>query len=161
MSFLLDANVFIQAHRFYYPMDVFPAFWEWLEEENTKGNICSIIPILDEITAGDDELSDWMTDLDRNDWFLPVDEEKVQLDFSEIVNWVSQQSLFKETAKKEFLSVADPWLIALGRSGYTVVTQEKSDPKSKKKIFIPDVCREFGVPCINTIELIRKLNGRF
>ncbi|QBG48559.1 DUF4411 family protein [Verrucomicrobia bacterium S94] len=45
--------------------------------------------------------------------------------------------------------------------GRALVTQEKSDPKSRKKIFIPDVCCSSGVHYMSTIDLIRNLGGRF
>jgi hypothetical protein len=37
MAYLLDANVFIQAHRLHYSFDFCPAFWDWLVVKNNKG----------------------------------------------------------------------------------------------------------------------------
>jgi hypothetical protein len=60
---------------------------------------------------------------------------------------------------------ADAYVIALARrhSG-TVVTQEtpaaeKRNPK--RTHFIPDVCRELGVPCISLLGLMRREGWRF
>jgi hypothetical protein len=36
LSYLLDANVFIQAKNLHYGLDFCPAFWEWLVESNIK-----------------------------------------------------------------------------------------------------------------------------
>ncbi len=66
------------------------------------------------------------------------------------------------TRARRVKRVADPWLIAKAKTGkLTIVTEETSDPKSRKKIFIPDICKEHHVPYINTIGLIRSLGGRF
>ena len=34
MTYLLDANIFIQAKNLYYNFDICPAFWDWLDREN-------------------------------------------------------------------------------------------------------------------------------
>lgn len=34
MTYLLDANIFIQAKNLHYGFDFCPAFWDWLEHEN-------------------------------------------------------------------------------------------------------------------------------
>ena len=75
MKYLLDANVFIQAHRFYYPFDVFPSFWTYLQEQNEQKNIFSVLEIYDELKKGEDELWEWVSKLDKENWFLPVDNE--------------------------------------------------------------------------------------
>ncbi len=162
MRYLLDSNIFIQAHRFHYPFDVFPVFWNWLEKENEKGSIGSIDGVFDEIKAGDDELSNWMKAADAEKWFLKCDDEETQHCYAEIVNQIMGNTQYKATAKEEFLGVVDPWLIAKAKAEeLTVVTQETSDPQSRRKVFIPDVCKEHRVPYINTIDLIRALEGRF
>ncbi|MDF1569072.1 MAG: DUF4411 family protein [Spirochaetaceae bacterium] len=163
-SYLLDANIFIQAHRERYPFDVFPIFWEWLESENEKGTITSIDPVYKELNppSGTDELSAWTKTLNKSQWFLPVDDEACQISFAEIANWTYRHPTYKQTAKDEFLDIADSLIIAKAKSmGITVVTQEKSSPNSRNRIQIPDVCREFDVPCINLLQLIRTLEARF
>ncbi len=60
---------------------------------------------------------------------------------------------------------ADAYVIALARlRGGLVVTQEtpaaeKRNPK--RTHFIPDVCRELGIPCISLLGLIRREGWRF
>lgn len=162
MKYLLDANVFIQAHRFYYPMDVFPIFWEWLKKENDNGLLFSLDLVYDELKIGEDILAEWCNKLDRASWFLSSEDEATQNSMSDIANWTIRQDKFKDTAKSEFLSVADPWIIAKAKTdNMTVVTQEKSKPESKSKIFIPDVCIAFDVNYINTVEMLRTLGGKF
>ncbi|EQD26866.1 hypothetical protein B1B_19421, partial [mine drainage metagenome] len=57
MTYLLDANVFIQAKNLHYGLDFCPAFWEWLIENHAAGKVGSIDKVGDEIAVGSDELS--------------------------------------------------------------------------------------------------------
>ena len=162
MKYLLDTNVFIEASRFYYPMDLFPFFWDWLIEENKKGLIFSIDWVYDEIKKGKDKLSEWCDKLDEKNWFLSSHYEVTQCIFSDIANWVMNHGKYTKAAKDEFLSVADPWIIAKAKAdNFIVVTQEKSEPQSKKKVFIPDICNESDVKYTNTVEMLRKLQAKF
>lgn len=143
-------------------MDVFPGFWDWIEAQNENRIIASTHSIREELTAGNDDLSIWTKDLNKSNFFLPDDDEQTQIYFGQIVNWAQENDHFKPTAKEELLRGADPLLIAKAKShGSIIVTQEKSDPQSKKKIFIPDVCNHFNVPYIDTVGMLRKIGGRF
>ena len=51
-KFVLDTNVFIQAHRNYYPFDFHPAFWKCLEHYHQKSRIRSIDKVREEILRG-------------------------------------------------------------------------------------------------------------
>lgn len=162
-KYLLDANVFIQAKRFYYPFDIFPGFWEWLDREMENGVLGSIIPIYDELTAGSDILSQWAIERKDSGWFLPVEEVETQEQYSVIASWaVNPAQKFKQTAQEEFLFVGDSWLIAKAvAENRIIVTHEKYDANSQKRILIPNVCRAFGIEYIDTVELIRRTGARF
>ena len=41
-KYLLDTNIFINAHRQYFPIDFCPAFSSFLEKLNQKGEVYSI-----------------------------------------------------------------------------------------------------------------------
>lgn len=57
---------------------------------------------------------------------------------------------------------ADAWLVAFALSqGIPLITYEKSEPNSKKKIKIPDVCIQFGVSYHSTIDMFRLLGESF
>jgi len=56
---LLDANVLIDAHRDYYPMDRVPEFWRWLENLGTRSMAKIPAEILDELKVGKDDLASW------------------------------------------------------------------------------------------------------
>ena len=60
---------------------------------------------------------------------------------------------------------ADAYVVALAqRQGAIVLTQETAASekhKPKRTHFIPDVCRDLGVPCINLIGLMRREGWKF
>ena len=58
MTYLLDANVFIQAKNLHYGIDFCPAFWDWLIEGNHAQKVFSIDKVAAEINAGGDELAE-------------------------------------------------------------------------------------------------------
>lgn len=41
MTYLLDANVFIQAKNLQYGFDFCPAFWDWLDEQSEAGHVAA------------------------------------------------------------------------------------------------------------------------
>lgn len=162
MNYLLDANVFIQAHRLHYPFDVFPGFWNWLEQENENGVIGSIDWVYNEIKDGQDALADWMKGLGSSEWMIECDDEETQQCYTDIANQVMGNSHYTPLAKEGFLGVADSWLVAKAKAlGMVIVTEERSNPQKRNQIYIPDICKAYKIPCINTIDLIRTLGGRF
>ena len=44
-KYLLDTNIFINAHRQYFPIDFCPAFWSFLEKLNQKVKYIGKTPI--------------------------------------------------------------------------------------------------------------------
>lgn len=71
----------------------------------------------------------------------------------------SKSDVFSIAEKAHFAqnNVADPFLVAKAmKYGYTVVTYEIS-ANGGRKIKIPDVCKEFGVKCININDALREL----
>ena len=159
--YLLDANVFIEAKNFYYGFDTFPGFWEWLDAEHSNGHLRSIKPIRDELLKGSDDLAAWIEERKDSGWFLTVDDVDTQHNLALIAVWVMGQP-FKEVAKSDFLSGSDPWLIAKAKAiGATVVTQENFDAQCRRKVKIPNICRAFNVPYINTFDLLRQMGATF
>ena len=71
MAYLLDTNVFIQARKLYYGMDFCPAFWDWLITKHAEGQVFSVKKVYDEIAASNDELVDWVDELDGSFFIEP------------------------------------------------------------------------------------------
>ncbi|NLV92260.1 MAG: DUF4411 family protein [Firmicutes bacterium] len=59
---------------------------------------------------------------------------------------------FRDSAKNEFASGADPWLVAYACAyNCSVVTQEVYKPETQRTVPIPNVCIEFNVGLIPLI----------
>jgi hypothetical protein len=158
MSYLLDANIFIQAKNLHYGLDFCPAFWEWLVEQNKTGKVFSIEKVGDEIQAGDDELSVWAKGLDDS-FFLEPDE-KVLASLGDVSQWATSNG-YEPTAITTFFQVADYYMVGHALAhGHTVVTHEIPSP-SVKKIKIPNACVGVGVKPITPYEMLRIEHARF
>jgi len=161
MKHLLDANTLIEAKNRYYGMHICPGYWSWLILQNQALELASIGPVKDELTKGNDELAVWADD--NPVLFHDISDAPTQAAFVNVVEAIAQQSRdMKVGALDEFLGGADPWLIAKAMStGATVVTHEVLNLEVKRKFIIPNICRMFDVPCMNTFELLTKLEARF
>ena len=157
-KYLLDANVFIQAKNLHYGLDFCPAFWNWLIEQNSSGNVASIEKISDEIQSGADELWDWAKQRGEG-FFLPADDPVIPA-LQLVSTWVTSQQ-YEPAAVSTFLQVADYWLVAhaLGHS-CTVVTHEVPSD-GVRKVKIPNVCIGMKIKCINPYEMLRRERAKF
>jgi hypothetical protein len=153
MSFLLDANTFIEAKNGPYPFDICPAFWSFVEKENEAGRAFSIKPIGTELCAGNDQLAKWAAN--RKGLFVPLDPPAHEA-AKDIMQYV-QSNGFLPAAKAKFLSGADPFLIAYAKAhSHTIVTHEVRDRSGNwNKVKIPNVAHEFDVPCVRVIDWLR------
>jgi hypothetical protein len=162
--YLLDSNIFIQAHRMHYPFDVFPSYWNKLLTLSNNNAISSIDKVKKELceVSTPDQLSVWcINDMDSSFF---IDTQECIDKYAEIAIWTHSQSQFTQNAKDEFLStdLADPWLIAYAlKNDCIIVTHEISQPLARKKIKIPEPCNHFGVKFITPIEMFRELGEQF
>jgi Domain of unknown function (DUF4411) len=155
--FWLDTNTFVEAKNRWYPFDRVPKFWAFLAKEIKDGSICSPKAVYDELMQGKDQVTTWVRTR-KDDGLCVAADADVQTKYREIAAFV--QSKYPRNQYEEFLSGADPWLIATAmRFGGTVVTQE-SDSR-RKKIRIPTVCTEFSVPCTDTPGMLAHFNPVF
>ncbi|MDU9026198.1 DUF4411 family protein [Pseudomonas corrugata] len=161
MKHLLDTNTLIEAKNRYYGMTICPAYWSWLLLQNQAFELASIVTVKDELTRGKDDLAEWAKD--NASLFQDISDGQTQAAFGQIAAAIAEQSAkMKVGALEEFLSGADPWLIAKAMTtGATVVTHEVLNREVKRKFIIPNVCEMFGVPYMNTFELLNKLEARF
>jgi len=161
MIYLLDTNTFVEAKNRYYNMTVCPAYWQWLRQKFASHDVASISMVGDELKKGDDELADWAKD--HPALFIGVDDVGTQTCFAQVANLiVSQSAQMKAGAVEDFLSGADPWLIAKAMATHgTVVTHEAYNPNAKRKFLIPNVCEQFGIGWMNTFDMLSRLEARF
>jgi hypothetical protein len=158
VSYLLDADVFIQAKNLHYGLDFCPAFWEWLIASNAAGLVLSTEKVGDEIEAGGDELSAWANG--RGAGFFVKPDAAILPALGTVSTWATGQS-YEPAAVNTFLQVADFYLVAHALAhGYTVVTHEIASA-STKKIKIPNACIGLGIKCMTPFEMLRRERARF
>lgn len=158
MSYLLNANVFIQAKNLHYGFDFCPAFWEWLVERNISQRVFSIDKVADEIAVGDDDLKAWAKKQGASFFFM-IDA-NVAAQFRKVSEWAKSQN-YEPVVINTFLQVADYYLVAHALAGkYAVVTHEVPSG-STRRIKLPKVCAGLGLRCMNPYEMPRRENARF
>ena len=156
MIFLLDTNIFINAHNVHYRINIFPSVWNFFAE--TK-EIKSIDKVFDEITKGDDGLVKWGND--NESLFLPTSSKEIQDQYRIISKFVQDEYEKQENINK-FLGGADPWLIAYAIiKEATIVTFEKTGGYKSLEIKIPNICKKYGVKYIETYQLFEEFGAKF
>jgi hypothetical protein len=159
LTYLLDADVLIQAKNRHYPFDVCPGFWDWLDSAHGRGRVFSIARVCDEVCAGADELAEWAKA--RASFFLEPDD-AVSQGMREVSAWVtSTNPPYTSAAIVQFLGAADYYLVAHARAhDFTVVTAEVA-ADSVKKVKIPNACTGLGVPSVDVFAMLRAEGARF
>lgn len=161
-QYVLDSNVFIEAHKRYYAFDICPGFWEWLSHRSTRSGIVSIDRVKAEIVGYEDPLSDWAESTAPPELFVSTEEQDVVKAHGRVMDWVRENPQFRPQARRKFAVGADGWLVAYAIVYDAVLlTDEVYDKDAKKVVKIPNVCKEFGVCYMNTFKMLRQLQVRF
>jgi predicted nucleic acid-binding protein len=159
-KYIMDANVFITAHRQRYPFDVAPSFWEQLVDK-AADKILIIEEVQNEILKGKDLLADWYSSQSPNFTVLRIPEQEVIGAYRKIINFVNDNKRYTQSAKDEFASIADSWLCAYALAyGSTIVTLETYQAGVKNRVKIPNVCKEFGIRYIDLLQFMREVGIR-
>jgi hypothetical protein len=152
----VDSSSLMDWQARYYPPDVFESVVTRVEQLVVAGRFLAPALVQEEVNVvGGGDLIRWMKD--RRSIFVPTadtlaEAQKIQNQFTGL-----------RDPKAEY-EEADAYVIALARMrGGIVVTQEtpaaeKRNPK--RTHFIPDVCRELGIPCISLLGLMRRENWK-
>lgn len=161
-AFLLDANVFIEAHRRYYGFALCPGFWDCLLHCSSNGQLLSIDRVKAELAGSGDELSAWATSAPA-EFFASSLDGLVAEQYREVVRWVYGNAQFLKSAQDDFCSGgADPWLVAYARVyGGIIVTQEVTRPEARSRVPLPNVCDQFNIAYLDTFTMLRRLGARF
>jgi Domain of unknown function (DUF4411) len=160
--YVLDTNVFVQAHRRHYAFDICPGFWDCLIHYHQTGRIVSIDRVRDEILDGD-ALETWAKNSAPTTLFALTADASVTNNYAAMVGWVQNEAQFKSEAKAEFARVADGWLCAYAKahSQHVVVTHEELSPDAKKRVPLPNVCKQFAVDYIDPFAMLKDLKAQF
>lgn len=161
-TYLLDANVFIQAKNSYYAFPICPGFWASLLGHHKPGRLCSIDYVRQELLRLNDELADWVKDEVPAEYFCSTQVDEVRAKYRKIIIWSQRNPQFTDPAKADFAASADGWLVAYAwTNNMVIVTQEQLRPDVKIRIPIPNVCKEFGVRYTDTFLMLEALRIKF
>lgn len=163
-KYILDSNVFIEAHRRYYSFDIAPSFWWFLINEAKVNKIISIDRVYTELIKGKDELAEWIEKEFSFAFIETNTDSKILKKYAELMKWANSQTQYSQNAIDDFAQVenADSWIIATAIANkYTIVTHEVLDSTIKKKIPIPNVCEDFNVNYVDTFKLLKELDFKF
>ena len=159
--FVLDANVFIEAHKRYYGLGLCPGFWKCLRFYGKGQKLLSIDRVRQELLQLPDALSQWVKETPKA-LFVSSAEPEVSSAFEEMSTWVHANTQFRTEAKEEFARAADGWLAAYAKvQRAKVVTFEQYRPYVKRRVPLGNVCHQFGVPMVDTFSMLRDLEVRF
>ncbi len=154
----VDTSFFMDWQARYYPLDVFMTLNTRIEQLIKSRDFRAVELVKEEINAiGTPDLKTWVSS--HKTLFAPLAPD-VQLEAAAI-----------EAKYPDLLDIkspyqsADPYVIAFAKlQGGVVISQETSVQEKRspaKKHYIPDVCRDLGVPCINLLGLMRREKWKF
>lgn len=158
----VDTNIFIDWWERRYPPDIFSSLKACFEALVAEKKIFAPKLVLTEIErVASPELKKWAKT--HSSIFVPPDE-SIQMEAGKIID---TYSIIDPDAQYE---EADSFVIALAKSrGFLVVTHETSvklksrskRPPYSERVYIPDVCSDLNIPCIELIELMRQEGWTF
>ena len=144
MTYLLDANVFIEANKRYYSKEIVPSFWEFLEKDN---DVFTINKVKEEIKAGKDELVEF---IDK----IKICDKGLNNHASDIAEYIYQT--YDPEKSNDFLNKADFPLACIAKANnFIVVTHEKLLGANAEKVTIPNICKNFDIGWMNTFQMLK------
>jgi len=164
LLYLLDANTLIDAKRDYYPIDRVPEFWSWLVFQGQQEKIKIPIEVYEEFSDTKDKdgkmdtLASWADETEVKDALL-FEEEAEQ----DLVAQITYGGYVAHPTDDELKKIGrDPFLLSYALSdkkNRCIVTTETSKPsRHGANRHIPDVCKDFGILCINNFQMIKEIN---
>ncbi len=168
MQYLLDANVLITANNQYYEIDRIPHFWDWIAKHASLDIIKLPEEMMREITP-DKQYNTFLDWLANNRIALTLNREQIQPYLNTVfqrgygISQTNQATAgFTESNANDAVLIAYALAESANRKVVTLESvQETGDqlpiPRRRK---IPLVCRQLGVECIDTFDLIRELDFR-
>ncbi len=153
----VDTSAFIDWQFRYYPSDIFSSLLDKVDQLLKEKRVFASSLVKEEINAvGGAELTAWAKA--RSPLFVPLNEligeaQAIQNRFPGL-----------RDPKAEY-DEADAYVIALAKlyegeviTGETSFSEKKNPKRSH---YIPDVCRELGIPCISFLGLMRREKWKF
>lgn len=149
----LDTSVFMDWQARYYPLDVFKSLEGKIDELLAAGELAAVQLVKEEIdSVGTPGLQAWAKN--HAALFAPMTPDlqaagaKIEAAYPDLMD------------PKGLHESADAYVIALAQlKNGVVVSQETSAAEKrnpKRTHYVPDVCRDLGVSCINLLGLARR-----
>ena len=148
----IDSSAFMDWQARFYPVDVFTSILDRVELLIVAKRFVAPALVREELgVVGTPDLIAWAEA--HKPIFVPTGELLVE------AQTIQNRFPGLRDPKAEY-EEADAYVIALAKlRGGIVITQETpaaEKHKPKRSHFIPDVCREMGVPCFNLLGLMRR-----
>lgn len=144
-KYSFDTSAFIDSWRRYYPIDVFPNLWKFIEEKLTSNVIVASSLVSDEINYQEDELTDFINNF-KDNFILP--NKNVQEFVALLIN--NEKFLQWSTNKG---NEADPFVVSFAKVHKLIVVSYENVRKDKNSI--PAACHELGVDHFTFLEFLR------
>lgn len=145
MKYVFDTGAFIVLKN-YYPT-TFTTLWGRIDALAANGTIVSVREVFNELHNYNDVdfIQDWAKQ-HKAIFAKPSNDELLVV--QQILAIPHFQTLIGNKAILKGTPVADPFVVAASKviKNATVVTQERLKPQAAK---VPNVCKHFGVPCID------------
>jgi hypothetical protein len=156
MIYIFDSNS-LSKLKHYYPT-VFKSVWSGLDALVASGNLISTREVWNEMQQGSPNahVQAWVK---KNKQIFQT---PVAAELKEVANILAVPHFKTLIGTKQQLNgtpVADPFVIALAKTcAGTVVSEEDFKPNASK---IPNVCKHFGVACMNLEEFMQVQGWNF
>lgn len=160
-KYLLDSNYWINAGNFY-PQDLFPSFWNSMENLMLTGAVVIHQTVLDEINRREDTVSKWLHSVEGLDP-MPISEETFN-QYLVCCNWVEREEQgYTRAAIDEFEqnSRADAWICAAAAVSDLILVTDEKKSNSPNHVKIPNVCSAFNIPCMTNLDFMREMRFSF
>ncbi len=151
-NYCLDSSTIINLRQDF-PEDIFEGLWSGLQGLASEGRLVIHTLVRAELDVKDDDCGAWVRTLNP-DPFLEIDQDQ-----GEFIKRMAGDYpyLAHKLEKTEYAHQADPFVLATCVTrGLVLVTDE--GPQQWK---LPDLCRIYGVECLDRFGLMRKEKWRF
>ena len=151
--YCFDTSALVDFNQRSMPLKVVPDVWAYLSSLTEKGLVLSPMEVYREILKKDDEVSRWIKPRKKGVFREPSTEEQYFLTNNILVDFPNCLRGYESTDL-----LADPWIVAFAKiNSLTVITYETPNGGgSLSKVKIPDMCKQYDIPYMNTLDLIKK-----
>lgn len=174
-KYILDTNVYIEAHNKYYHPDVVLSYWDVLKGLGVKDLIKSPKQVKDELRST--WLAAWKKE---NKIFLDKDLEGIVPFFDQVREEykkvkVAHHAILQREYRGRYVpsraeSLSDPDMFVIATvlfykanfsSDVTLVTKENDTISGNKPVRIPHLCIPLGIRCIDDFQFVKEVGIKF